>query len=503
MSFNPALCRNEREVESKLIVSYLLPQLGYTPETWHQEVTFGNIRLDFLSFATQTIPLTLNADFPSGVVMEAKHPNQTLNRHVYKLRHYLTSLSIRYGLLTNGKEIRIYERHSNNIKLVFRCYGQDVENKIEKIKNLIGRDSIMPRIHSTGLVNSNPSNQSHDIHSETVQQISNSKTIAKVDPTSSLKPDQKQKTVSSPFHQTTLIKNQDKNHMKTIAVHHNKGGVGKTTTVVNLAAAFSRKGYRVLVIDLDSQANTTFAMGLVKFQFDEDDNIKDSYVYHLLKSSELDFVSDLVRKSDGFDDPEIDVIPSHINLLQHQDVLKNIQAIPFRLPTKIKQAENDYDIVIIDTPPSRDLFARLPLIAADYLIIPSDLKPFANQGLLNVKTLIQEINEFRGAAGRSPIKILGVLPSKISTNAQYIKYVLRRQKKAIIENYNFPIMKSTIFERSALSYCLNETVIMRRLEIAEPKSIFKYAEKKASAGQSVAEFEALATEVLIKMELKK
>ncbi|MEG4329364.1 type I restriction enzyme HsdR N-terminal domain-containing protein, partial [Microcoleus sp. herbarium5] len=110
MTFNPNNCRNESEVESKLIVSYLLPKLGYTPDTWHQEIEFGTIRLDFLSFATQVIPIVVETDSPMSVVMEAKHPKENLDRHLRKLNRYLTSLSIRYGLITNGKEIRIYER---------------------------------------------------------------------------------------------------------------------------------------------------------------------------------------------------------------------------------------------------------------------------------------------------------------------------------------------------------------------------------------------------------
>jgi len=82
--------------------------------------------------------------------------------------------------------------------------------------------------------------------------------------------------------------------------------------------------------------------------------------------------------------PEIDVIPSHINLIEGQYKLNQIAASKTRLVTKLKKWEN-YDIVIIDTPPSRDLYAQVALIAADYLIIPSDLKPFANQGLKREK----------------------------------------------------------------------------------------------------------------------
>lgn len=127
MAFNPELCRNESEVESKLIVQYLLPQLGYTPDTWHQEVTVGSIRLDFLAFAVQVIPFVLDANSPLSVVMEAKHPQQNLNNHVPRLKHYLITLNVAYGLLTNGKDVRIYQNHQNNIQLVFQCTGKEVE----------------------------------------------------------------------------------------------------------------------------------------------------------------------------------------------------------------------------------------------------------------------------------------------------------------------------------------------------------------------------------------
>ncbi|MBD2594852.1 AAA family ATPase [Nostoc spongiaeforme FACHB-130] len=457
MAFNPELCRNESEVESKLIVQYLLPQLGYTPDTWHQEVAVGSIRLDFLAFAAQVLPFVMDANSPLSVVMEAKHPKQNLNNHFLRLRHYLTSLNVRYGLLTNGKEIRIYQKSGDDIQLVFSCAGKDVEIKIEEIKSLIGRDS-----------------------------LNKNKVIDKI--------------VIADYQEQLNSQEQGKNYMKTIAIYHNKGGVGKTTIAVNLAAALSKKGKRVLLIDIDSQANTTFATGLIKFQFEEDDDLKDKNVYHLIESGEFNYIPDIVRQSQYFNNPEIDVIPSHITLIEYQDTLNKIAATRRRLVKKLNMVESNYDIVIIDTPPSRDYYAEVALIAADYLIIPSDLKPFANQGLPTVINFIKQVNEYRDDIGKLPINIIGVLASKISTNAKFLQYTFPKQRDVILERYNLPLLEAVIYDRTVLSECMNQTITVGELEYPDPKSVIKYAEIKSNAEQSAMEFEILADEVLQKME---
>ncbi len=335
MSFNPELCRNESEVESKLIVHYLLPKLGYSPDTWHQEVKFGKIRLDFLAF-TQKLPFKSDAKSSVGLVIEAKNPRKNLDKHVYQLRNYLTSLNISYGLLTNGKELRIYYQAAGVIQLLFRCMGRDIDDRLADIIKIIGRDFIKERLQP---------------------QLSLSQ------------------TASIP----TTAPSSKVSSMKTIAIYHNKGGVGKTTVSTNLAAAFSKKGYRVLLIDIDAQSNSTFATGLIKFQFEEEDDIRDRNIYHAIASSDTNFIHEIVRQSSYFNDPEIDVVPAHIDLIKYQEILTTKMSSRNRLLAKLKRVENSYDLVIIDTPPSRDIYAEAALITADYLIIPSDLKPFANQ----------------------------------------------------------------------------------------------------------------------------
>jgi cellulose biosynthesis protein BcsQ len=446
LKFNPKLCRNEREVESKLIVQYLLPQLGYSPDTWHQEVCFGNIRLDFLTVAARNIK-----NFSLCVVIEAKHPKENLDHHVRRLGHYLAKIKSFYGVLTNGKEFRIYQRQTDKLKLVFCCSGETIELNIAKIHALIGKESLNAKLVPT--------------HSLNLSQIS-----------------------------TLPTTESKKTSMKVIAVYHNKGGVGKTTTVVNLAAALSKKGKRVLVIDLDSQANTTFACGLVKFDDEEFDNLKKCNILHVLQSEDFYTIKEVAIKSQ-FTNPEIHVIPSHIDLMQYENELNQVDYSRLILIDKLERAKDNYDIVLIDTPPSLNFYARIALITADYLIIPSDLKPFANQGLINVKNFIKQIDGFRRQIKRDPLEVLGVLACKISTNAKFVQATLRKRLENIQKRYELPMIETVIYDRDDLAKCAEKVQVVGDIEVADPVSILDFKPDSKSAQ----EFELLAMEILEKI----
>jgi cellulose biosynthesis protein BcsQ len=290
--------------------------------------------------------------------------------------------------------------------------------------------------------------------------------------------------------------------MKTIAVYNNKGGVGKTTTVVNLGAALARRGYRVLLIDMDSQANTTFAVGLMKFSFDDDLFDDPGFLEalnfsHLLLTNPSVSITKVIRQNCPFSSARVDIVPSHISVAPREEELKAKaeETTTIRLRRKLADIASEYDFVLIDTPPALGLYVKIALTTCDYLIIPSDLKPFANQGLANVLGLIDNINEFRNLINMSGIKLLGVLPSKIMTYVKFIQFTLPRVEEKLREKYKLPLFESRIYERVDLAKSVGHEIPLNDSMIPDPKSIFDYSPNSESA----AEFEALANEVLIKV----
>jgi chromosome partitioning protein len=423
-------------VESKFIVYYLLPALGYGPGSWYQEVTVGRLRLDFLASANGTGQKLSRLQ----IAIEVKHPKENLDKHLRKFTRYMVAVHAQRGMLINGREIRVYERCHQTIELRLKLSGKELPEHLDELRQLVGIDALQ------GI---------------------------------------------QPVAHRPIVSSKASSSMKVIAVYHNKGGVGKTTTVINLAAALRKRGKRILVIDLDSQANTTFALGLVKFQDEAHDDIRDRYVYHTIIERNKFPISEVVRKSD-FCEPSIDVLPSHIDLMEKEQELIQSAAAPTRLVSKLKDVQEQYDIVLIDTPPSLNLYARIALIAADYLLIPSDLKPFANEGLKNVRRFVTEIDEFRESLGRSPLAILGVLASKVPTHARFIQYTLPKMESIVEERYGFRLLQSRIFERREVSAAIEHSLEVGDLDIPDPRSVMDFKPDS----QSAQEFEDLAKEVL-------
>jgi len=164
---------------------------------------------------------------------------------------------------------------------------------------------------------------------------------------------------------------------RVIAVTNQKGGVGKTTTSINLSAALALAGEKVLVIDLDPQANCTSGLGIDRRETTRN-------IYNIFFEQKIQTVTK--TKYNG-----LDVIPSHIDLVGIDIELINMPKREYILKNAIESVRDKYSFVILDCPPSLNLLTVNALTAADSVLIPVQCEYFALEGLTQLLNSIEMI----------------------------------------------------------------------------------------------------------------
>ena len=171
---------------------------------------------------------------------------------------------------------------------------------------------------------------------------------------------------------------------KIISVINQKGGVGKTTTVINLAAGLSMKGKKILVIDLDPQGNATTGLGL------SNDTSLDKTIYSVLNGNKK--ISEVIQTTDFVN---LNLIASNVDLSGIEVETAGDNRRAFKLKDELASILNDsgapYDYILIDCPPSLSLLTIMALVASDALVVPLQTEFFALEGLTQLMKTIERI----------------------------------------------------------------------------------------------------------------
>lgn len=248
---------------------------------------------------------------------------------------------------------------------------------------------------------------------------------------------------------------------KIIAIANQKGGVGKTTTSINLSSCIAAKGKRVLVIDVDPQGNTTSGFGIEK-------NELENTIYELILGDCS--IEDCILKNIF---PNISILPSNVNLAAAEIELIGVEKKEYILKNEVDWVKDRYDFVIIDCPPSLNLLTVNAMTTADSVLVPIQCEYYALEGL---SQLIHTVNLVKERLN----------PDLDVDGAVFTMYDSRTNLSAqVVENV-----------KSHLSQKIYNTLIPRNIRLAEAPSYGKpinlYDPKSAGAES----YMALAEEVI-------
>lgn len=212
------------------------------------------------------------------------------------------------------------------------------------------------------------------------------------------------------------------------ALANQKGGVAKTTSVLNLSAALSELGYRVLMIDLDPQGSLTFSCG-------HDPDRLELTIHDVLLGRMP--IQKVIQQTSG-----PDIAPANIELAGAEMFLFTKTGREYELQRALEEVDRDYDVIMIDCPPSLGILTINGLTAAHEVVIPFQCETLSQRG---VAQLLETINDVRRYTNRD-LKIRGILPTMFDKRTKLGRQVLDEvAQRWAIEIFEPPVPKSVRF----------------------------------------------------------
>jgi len=252
-----------------------------------------------------------------------------------------------------------------------------------------------------------------------------------------------------------------KNMGKIIAIANQKGGVGKTTTAINLAASLAVLEYKTLLVDADSQANATSGVGV-------DPNSIEAGLYECIIQSK--HPKDVIVPTET---PNLYLLPTNADLIGIEIELVNLSGREFMMKKALDKIKNDYDFIIIDCTPSLGLSVINALCAADSVLIPVQCEYFALEGMGKLLQTIKIVQTHLN----TDLEIEGVLLTMYDSRTRLANQVVEDVK--------------THFQNMVFN-----TIIQRNTKLAEAPSFGKTIIMHDAAGKGTINYLNLAREIL-------